>query len=148
MDRPACQLWVPAFFGIIPLIMAVDFDRRRALVKIAFGLQAPGWGPSAGVNPPTWSPTVGISNPPPTVSDVLNGIGVAQARGIGSQADRTDAFGRIIDSGLVNTSPAGNALRMIGGGVLGRALTSAFTGNSFLKGLGTGIGAVSAIHKW
>ena len=61
---------------------------------------------------------------------------------------RWDAFGRIINSGLVNTSPAGNALRMIGGGILGRAITSAFTNNSFLKGLGTGFGAVSAISKW
>ena len=96
---------------------------------------------------PSWSPTVGVSNPRPSVADVLSGIGVAQARDIGTPTERRDAFGRIINSGLVSTSPAGNALRMIGGGILGRALTSAFTNNGFLKGLGTGFGAVSAIRK-
>ena len=117
--------------------MSVSINKRRALEKMAYGFASP-----------QWSPTVGISNPPPTVSDVLAALGVAQARGIGTQEQRTDAFGRIINSGLVNTSPAGNALRMIGGGILGRAITSAFTSNSFLKGLGTGFGAVSAISKW
>jgi len=97
---------------------------------------------------PIWSPTVGVSNPQPSVADVLNYIGVAQARGIGTMEERRDAFGRIINSGLVSTSPAGNALRMIGGGILGRAITSAFTNNGFLKGLGTGFGAVSAINKY
>ena len=104
----------------------------RALEKIAYG----------------YSPTVGMSNPPYTVGDVLSAIGVAQARGIGTQNERTDAFGRIINSGLINSSPASNALRMIGGGILGRAITSAFTNNPFMKGLGTGFGAVSAIKKW
>ena len=117
--------------------MSVSINRRRALEKLAYGF---GFGPS--------SPTVGFSYPSPTVTDVLNSIGVAQAQGIGTQQERTDAFGRIIDSGLINTSPASNALRMVGGGILGRALTGAFTGNSFLKGIGTGIGAVSAIKKW
>lgn len=106
-------------------------EKHKALEKLAFG----------------FTPTVGISNPPPTVGDVLNGIGVAQARGIGTSGERRDAFGRIINAGLVNTSPAGNALRMLGGGVLGRAITGAFTNNSFLKGLGTGIGALSAIRN-
>ena len=106
-------------------------------MKIAFGLGSP-----------QLNPTVGYSYPQPTVTDVLSALGVAQAQGIGTQGDRTDAFSRIVNSGLINTSPAGNALRMIGGGILGRAITSAFTGNSFLKGLGTGIGAVSSINKW
>lgn len=117
--------------------MYVSINKRRALEKIAYGLA-----------PTPWNPTVGYSNPAPTVSDVLSAIGIAQNRGIGTPHDRMDAFGRIINSGLVNTSPAGNALRMLGGGVLGRAITSAFTNNSFLKGLGTGLGAVSAISKW
>ena len=106
-------------------------------MKLAYG---PFWS--------TWSPTVGIGTPKPNVSDVLDSIGVAQARGIGTPEERMDAFGRIVNSGLANTSPAGNALRMIGGGILGRAITGAFTRNHFLKGLGTGIGAVSAISKY
>ena len=110
---------------------SIDQKRRRALEKIAYG----------------YSPTVGISYPQPTVGDVLSAIGVAQARGIGTQEQRTDAFGRIINSGLTNSSPAGNALRMIGGGILGRAITGAFTKNPFIRGLGTGIGAVSGIRK-
>ena len=110
----------------------IDPKRRRALEKIAYG----------------FSPTVGVSNPPPTVGDVLSAIGVAQARGVGTQKERTDAFGRIINSGLINTSLAGNAIRMIGGGILGRAITGAFTKNPFLKGLGTGIGAVSSVRQW
>jgi len=108
----------------------------KALEKMAYGLM-----------PTPWNPTVGISYPPPSVGDVLNSIGIAQARDIGSTSERRDAFGRIVNSGLVNTSPAGNALRMIGGGILGRAITSAFTNNPFMKGLGTGIGAVSAINR-
>ena len=117
--------------------MYVGMNKRCALEKLAFGFT-----PS-----PSW-PTVGISNPPPTVTDVLNGIGVAQARGIGTPNERRDAFGRIINSGLVDTDPAINALRMVGGGILGRAITGAFTNNPFIKGLGTGLGAVSAIKKW
>lgn len=97
---------------------------------------------------PMWSPTVGTYNPRPSVADVLNAIGVAQARGIGTPNERRDAFGRIIDSGLAGTSPAGNALRMLGGGILGRAITGAFTNNGFIRGLGTGIGAVSAINRY
>ena len=108
----------------------------KALEKMAYGLM-----------PTPWNPTVGVSYPPPSVGDVLNSIGIAQARDIGSPSERRDAFGRIVNSGLVNTSPAGNALRMIGGGILGRAITSAFTNNPFIKGLGTGIGAVSAINR-
>lgn len=121
----------------IIICMSVSLNKRRALEKIAYGIA-----------PTPRNPTVGYSNPPPTVSDVLAAIGVAQARGIGTPDERRDAFGRIINSGLVNTSPAGNALRMLGGGVLGRAITSAFTNKPFLKGLGTGFGAVSAISKW
>lgn len=117
--------------------MSVSINKRRALEKIAYGFA-----------PTRWNPTVGYSNPPPTVSDVLSAIGVAQARDIGTSNERRDAFGRIINSGLVNTSPAENALRMLGGGLLGRSITSAFTNNSFLKGLGTGFGAVSSIRKW
>jgi hypothetical protein len=117
--------------------MSVSINKRRALEKIAYG-----------IDPTPWNPTVGYSNPPPNVSNVLSAIGVAQARGIGTPGERRDAFGRIINSGLVNTSPAGNALRMLGGGILGRAITGAFTNNSFLRGLGTGFGAVSAISKW
>lgn len=112
-------------------------DKRKALMKLAYG-------PFAS----TWSPTVGIGTPKPNVSDVLDAIGVAQARGVGTPDERRDAFGRIVNSGLVNTSPAGNALRMLGGGILGRAITGAFTNNSFLRGLGTGFGAVSAIGKY
>lgn len=114
--------------------MKLSAYKVNALQKMAYGM-------------PSW-PTVGISNPRPSVGDVLNAIGVAQARGIGTQSERTDAFGRIINSGLVNSSPAGNALRMLGGGILGRAITGAFTNNTFLRGLGTGIGAVSAMKKW
>lgn len=108
--------------------------RIKALEKLAYGCRQ--------------SPTVGVEHPRPTVGDVLSYIGVAQARDIGTQDDRVDAFGRIINSGIVNSSPASTALRMIGGGVLGRAITSAFTTNKFMKGLGTGFGAVSAIKKW
>jgi hypothetical protein len=36
---------------------------------------------------------------------------------------------------------------MIGGGILGRAITGAFTNNSFLRGLGAGFGAVSASNR-
>ena len=112
-------------------------DTKSALEKIAFGFGGlPG------------NPTVGISYPQPTVGNVLSSLGVAQVQGIGTQQQRTDAFGRIINSGLVNTSPAVNALRMIGGGVLGHTITSAFTNNPVMKGLGTGFGAVSAINKW
>ena len=111
-------------------------DRLRALEKLAFGPYQTSWGP-----------TVGFSNPPPTVGNVLDAIGVAQARGIGTQSERTDAFGRIINSGLANTSPAGNALRMLGGGLLGKAITGAFTNNTFLRGIGAGFGAVAASSK-
>ena len=111
-------------------------EKIAALEKMAFGY-----------GNPVWSPTVGAYNPGPTVSDVLNAIGVAQARGIGTIDERRDAFGRIINSGLSSTTPAGNALRMIGGGILGRAITSAFTNNGFAKGLGTGFGAVMAMRN-
>ena len=116
--------------------MEIAPERLKTLEKIAFGF---GYGQQ--------NPTVGYSYPQPTVSDVLNSIGIAQAHGIGTQQQRTDAFGRIINSGLVDTSPAGNALRMIGGGILGRTITSAFTKNPFFKGLGTGIGAVLASNR-
>lgn len=96
----------------------------------------------------TWSPTVGEDNPQPTVAQVLNALGIARVQEVGTPQERRDAFGRIINSGLVSTSPAQNALRMIGGGILGRAITGAFTKNEFMKGLGTGIGAVSAIRKY
>ena len=117
--------------------MDVYIDKKRALEKLAYGLM-----------PTPWNPTVGVSHPPPSVGNVLSAIGVAQAHDIGTQSERMDAFGRIIDSGLVNTSPAGNALRMLGGGILGRAITGAFTKNNFIKGLGTGFGAISAINRW
>ena len=117
--------------------MNTSFNRLKALEKVAFGL-----------TPTVWNPTVGYSNPPPTVGNVLSSIGLAQTRDIGTQKERTDAFGRIINSGLINTSPADNALRMIGGGILGRAITGSFTNNPFMKGLGTGIGAVASIKKW
>ena len=111
-------------------------DRRKALEKLAYGpFQT------------TWSPTVGVSNPPPNVSSVLDGIGVAQARGIGTPEERRDAFGKIINSGLANTSPAWSALKMVGGGILGRAITGMFTNNPFMKGLGAGIGAVAAMGR-
>lgn len=110
--------------------------RIEALEKIAYGLCQT-----------QQNPTVGFSYPDPTVGDVLNSIGVAQARGIGTPYERRDAFGRIVNSGLENSSPAGNALRMIGGGILGRTITSAFTKNPFFKGLGTGIGAVLASNR-
>ena len=94
------------------------------------------------------SQTVGANNPPQTVANVLSAIDAARVFGIGKPQERRDAFGRIINSGLTSTTPAGNALRMLGGGILGRTLTSAFTTNKFLKGLGTGIGAVSAISRY
>ena len=115
--------------------MAHGRYNRRALEKLAYGQYLA-------------SPTVGIEHPSPTVSDVLSAIGVARTHDIGTPAERRDAFGRIIQSGLVNTSPAGNALRMLGGGILGRTITSAFTNNGFLKGLGTGIGAVLARQSY
>ena len=117
--------------------MTTVANRRSALEKLAYGLA-----------PTPWNPTVGVSYPPPTVGSVLNSIGVAQARDIGTQEERTDAFGRIINSGLVNTSPASNALRMIGGGLLGHYITGAFTKKPLVKGLGAGLGAVSAYNKW
>jgi hypothetical protein len=92
-----------------------------------------------------WSPNVGAVNPPPSVSQVLNSLNMASVHGIGTQGERRDAFGKIINSGLTSSSPAYNALRMIGGGLLGRAITGAFTKNNFLKGFGTGFGAMSAI---
>lgn len=115
--------------------MKSHVDKKRALEKLAYGSFDP-----------VWSPTVGVSYPQPNVSSVLDAIGVAQAHGIGTQKERTDAFGRIVDSGLAGTSPAGNALRMIGGGLLGRALTGVFTNKPFLKGLGTGFGALMAMR--
>lgn len=108
-------------------------DRRNALMKLAYGEYST-----------TWSPTVGISNPQPTVAGVLNGIGLAQARGIGTPEERRDAFGKIVNSGLVSTSPAWRAMKMIGGGVLGRAITGMFTNNPFMKGIGAGVGAILA----
>ena len=112
-------------------------DKVRALEKIAYGFP-----------PSPWGPTVGAYNPPASVGDVLNSIGLAQVHGIGTPNDRRDAFGRIINSGLATTSPAGNALRMIGGGMLGRAIAGAITNNSFIRGLGAGIGAVAAADRW
>lgn len=112
--------------------MVNDAKKKKALEKLAYG----------------FSPTVGVSYPPPTVGNVLDSIGLAQAHGIGTSSERRDAFGRIIDSGLVNTSPAGNALKMIGGGILGRAVTGMVTNRPFLKGLGAGIGALLASNKW
>ena len=117
--------------------MKTESGKFMSLCKIAFDFSGLRYGQ-----------TVGFSNPPHTVGEVLSSIGVAQSRGIGSQNDRVDAFGRIIDSGLANTSPAGNALRLLGGGILGRAITGAFTNNSFAKGVGTGIGALSALNRW
>lgn len=106
-----------------------EADRMRALEKLA-----------------QWSPTVGVSNPQPTVSDVLNAIGLAQVHGIGTPKERTDAFGRIINSGLVASHPAEAALKMIGGGILGRMVTGAVTDNPLIKGIGTGFGAGKAMN--
>lgn len=114
----------------------IPSDRIKALEKIAYGPVGLG----------QW-PTVGISNPVPSVADVLSAIGVAQARDIGTPGERVDAFGRIIGSGLESTSPAGNALRMIGGGILGNAITGAFTNNKFAKGVGTALGAFAGLRK-
>lgn len=111
-----------------------DLNKTKALEKLAFGTMM--------------YPTVGVSNPPPTVSDVLHSIEMARVNGVGTPGERRDAFGRIVGSGLENTSPAGNALRMIGGGILGRAITGAFTKNDFVRGLGTGIGAISAVNRY
>lgn len=111
--------------------------KRHLLEKIAYG-----YGTSS------WSPTVGISNPPPSVGDVLSAIGVAQARGIGTPTERRDAFGRIISSGMENSSPAFRALKLIGAGALGRSIAGAFTNNSFVKGLGTGLGAMYAMRNF
>lgn len=112
-------------------------DRRSALMKLAYGEYST-----------TWSPTVGISNPQPNVADVLNGIGLAQARGIGTPEERRDAFGKVINSGLVNTSPAWRALKMVGGGVLGRAVAGMFTNNPFMKGVGAGLGVLLAKENY
>lgn len=117
------------------MIMSAS-ERNCALEKIAYGF----------ANQP-YCPTVGESYPRPSTGDVLSAIGFAQSRGIGTQSERTDAFGKIINSGLRNTSPAGNALRMIGGGILGNVLTGAFTKNPWIKGLAAGIGALSAIRN-
>jgi len=102
----------------------------------------------SGFGQPDSNPTVGNFNPPSSVGDVLSAIGFSQAHGIGTSNERRDAFGRIIDSGLTNTSPAATALGMIRGGVLGRFLTSAFTNKPFYRGLGTGIGAVMGKPTW
>lgn len=112
-------------------------SRIKALEKLAFGLE-----------PTPANPNVGLYNPPQTVGNVLSSIGFAQAHDIGTQSDRLDAFGRIIDSGLEATSPAGKALGMIRGGMLGRFIASAVTDKPFLKGLGTGIGAVLGRQSW
>lgn len=112
-------------------------SKIRCLEKIANGLFQS-----------TFTPTVGKENPPSSVGDVLSAIGFSQAHGIGTSNERRDAFGRIIDSGLTNTSPAATALGMIRGGVLGRFLTSAFTNKPFYRGLGTGIGAVIGKPTW
>lgn len=96
----------------------------------------------------TFAPTVGRENPPSSVGDVLSAIGFAQAHQIGTSDERRDAFGRIIDSGITNPSPAATAIGMIRGGTLGRFLTGAFTNKPFFKGLGTGIGAVLGRPSW
>ena len=111
--------------------MKTKESRIRALEKIAYG----------------FSPTVGISNPNPTVGSVLDYLGVAQARDVGTQKERTDAFGRIINSGLVNSSPAGNAIRMLGGGILGRSITGMFTNSPLIKGIGAGLGSLYASNR-
>lgn len=111
-------------------------SRIKSLEKLAYGFGGP------------FSPTVGVSNPPPTVGNVLDYIGVAQARGIGTSQERRDAFGRIINSGLVDTSPASKALSLINGGILGRTIAGAFTNNGFMKGLGAGLGALYQSNKW
>ena len=105
--------------------------RMRALEKLAYGYDSQ-----------SWCPTVGVNNPKPTVGSVLDAIGLSQALGIGTRKERTDAFGRIIDSGLYNSSPAGNALKMLGGGLLGRAITGAFTKKPLIRGIGAGLGAL------
>ena len=109
-------------------------EHIEALEKLAY------FGASA------WSSNVGAINPPPSVSQVLNAINMAGVQGVGTTTERRDAFGKIINSGLTGSSPAYKALRMIGGGLLGRAITGAFTNNNFLKGFGTGFGAMSAIR--
>lgn len=125
--------------------MTINPEHLAALEKLAqFGQ----FGQSSQFSQSNWSPTVGYDSRPPTVPQVLNAINMARVQEIGTPQERRDAFGRIINSGLVSTSPAQNALRMIGGGILGRAITGAFTNNGFIKGLGTGIGAVSAIRTY
>ena len=79
--------------------------------------------------------------PPATVGDVLTGIGLAQVNGIGTPDQRRDAFGRIVGSGIPNNAPATSVLGMIGGGILGNAITGMFTNRPLVKAIGTGIGA-------
>lgn len=81
--------------------------------------------------------------PNPTVSDVITALGVAQVNDIGTPEQRKDAFGRIVNSGLVNSSPASRALKMIGGGILGNAVASMVTDKPFYQGLGAGFGVLA-----
>jgi hypothetical protein len=103
---------------------------HRSLEKIAF--------PSGAGS--LFQSTADYAVPKPTVSDVLNALGQAQTFGIGTPAQRTDAFGRIIDTGATVSSPANMALKVVGGGLLGNFLTGMVTSNPFAKGVGTGIG--------
>lgn len=80
--------------------------------------------------------------PEPTVSDVLNAIGQAQTHGIGTQRQRIDAFGRVIDTGETVSSPAKSVMGAVGGGILGNFVSGLLTKNPFMKGLGTGVGAI------
>jgi len=113
----------------MPVTNILSSVKASALEKIAF----PGGGSlfQSSFDPP---------NPKPTVSDVLNALGQAQTFGVGTQGQRTDAFGRIIDTGASVSSPASTALRAVGGGIVGNFLTKMVTSNPFARGVGTGIG--------
>lgn len=120
--------------------MRLTKEARSVLEKVAYGYPVS--------QDYSAYPTVGISNPQPTVSSVLSAIGLARVNDVGTPGERRDAFGRIVSSGLETTSPADNALGMIGGGLLGRFVAGSITNNKFVKGLGAGLGAISAIRKY
>lgn len=110
-----------------------DRIRRCALEKVAL----------AGMGPAPMEVPYYYQRPDPTVSDVITALGVAQVNDIGTPGQRRDAFGKIINSGLTNSSPAGRALKMIGGGILGNAITSMVTDKPFYQGLGAGFGILA-----
>ena len=116
----------------------IGMSCMRGLVKVAL----------AGFPPSPLADSFSMRHPNPTVSDVITALGVAQVNDIGTQQQRMDAFGRIVNSGLVNSSPARKALNMIGGGVLGGAVASMITDKPFYQGLGAGFGVLAGSGRF